>query len=69
MNKSRELNYVNTCNDKELSITSRRWYVLVTEIRTGQKYWSGAQHWPSNSLHNKPVAFAFRQDDNSGNVT
>ena len=56
LNKSNELYFTQLCSSKGLSLTYRRRQGCVTEIRVGQKIWSGCRQWESSSLHNKPMA-------------
>ena len=39
---------------------------MSDDNKNGAKFWIGPQHWPSYSLHIKPMALAFQQADNSG---
>ena len=50
-------------SSKGSSMTYHRWWGCVTEIRVGQKIWSG--HWQSESscLHSRPITLALQQDE------
>ena len=56
LNKFNELYFTQLCSSKGLSLTYCRRRGCVTEIRVGQKIWSGCRQWESSSLHNKPMA-------------
>ena len=66
INKSRELNHVNTCSDKGSSVANMSQVISIAmcmiEIRMGRN--SGVVLDIGN-LHNKLIALAFQRDDNN----